>query len=96
IAANRDPKGLYKKALAGELAGFTGVDPDAPYEAPEHPELVVDTMVETPEASLQHVLTTLAALGYLESDQPMIQGDRVHSGMTDLRVQETGHVVKEH
>ena len=96
IAANRDPKGLYKKALAGELPGFTGVDPDAPYEAPEHPELVVDTMVETPEASLQHVLTTLAALGYLESDQPMIQGDRVHSGMTDLRVQETGHVVKEH
>jgi len=96
IAANRDPKGLYKKALAGELPGFTGVDPDAPYEAPEQPELVVDTMVETPEASLQHVLTTLAALGYLESDQPMIQGDRVHSGMTDLRVQETGHVVKEH
>jgi adenylyl-sulfate kinase len=96
IAAHRDPKGLYKKALAGELAGFTGVDPDAPYEAPEHPELVVDTMVETPEASLQHVLTTLVALGYVESDQPMIQGDRVHSGMTDLRVHETGHVVKEH
>jgi len=40
--------------------------------------------------------TTLAALGYLDSDQPMIQGDRVHSGMTDLRVQESGHVVKEH
>ena len=96
IAANRDPKGLYKKALAGELAGFTGVDPDAPYEAPEHPELVVDTMVETPEGSLQRVLTTLAALGYVESDQPMIKGDRMHSGMTDLRVQETGHVVKEH
>jgi hypothetical protein len=57
---------------------------------------VVDTMVETPEASLQRVLTTLTALGYLESDQPMIQGDRMHSGMTDLRVQETGHVVKEH
>ena len=53
-------------------------------------------MAETPEASLQRVLTTLAALGYLESDQPMIQGDRMHSGMTDLRVQETGHVVKEH
>ena len=96
IAANRDPKGLYKKALAGELAGFTGVDPDAPYEAPEHPELTVDTMVETPEESLQRVLTTLRTLGYLESDEPMIEGDRVHSGMTDLRVHETGHVVKEH
>ena len=96
IAENRDPKGLYKKALAGELPGFTGVDPDAPYEAPGHPELVVDTIVETPEGSLQRVLTTLAALGYVESDQPMIKGDRMHSGMTDLRVQETGHVVKEH
>jgi len=96
IAAHRDPKGLYKKALAGELAGFTGVDPDAPYEAPESPELVVDTMVETPEESLQHVLTVLTTLGYLDSDQPMIEGDRVHSGMTDLRVHETGHVVKEH
>jgi len=96
IAAHRDPKGLYKKALAGELTGFTGVDPDAPYEAPEHPELVVDTMVETPEGSLQRVLTTLTALGYLESDEPMVEGDRVHSGMTDLRVHETGHVVKEH
>ena len=40
IAANRDPKGLYKKALAGEIKGFTGVSPDAPYEVPENPELV--------------------------------------------------------
>ena len=78
------------------MAGFTGVDPEAPYEAPEHAELVVDTMVETPEESLQRVLTTLRTLGYLESDQTMIEGDRVHSGMTDLRVHETGHVVKEH
>ena len=96
IAANRDPKGLYKKALAGELPGFTGVDPEAPYEAPEHPELMVDTMVETPEGSLQRVLTTLMTLGYLERNEPMIEGDRVHSGLTDLRVHDTGHVVKEH
>jgi len=52
-------------------------------------------MVETPEESLQRVLTTLRTLGYLESDETMIEGDRVHSGMTDLRVHETGHVVKE-
>lgn len=37
----RDPKGLYRRARAGELKGFTGID--APYEAPQHPELVVDT-----------------------------------------------------
>ena len=62
---------------------------------PENPELVVDTMVETPEESLQHVLTRLVKLGYLETDEVMVQGDRVHSGITDLRVADTGHVVKE-
>jgi adenylylsulfate kinase len=93
IAAHRDPKGLYKKALAGEITGFTGVDD--PYEQPEHPELVVNTLEETPQESLQNVLTTLRKLGYLESDEPMVEGDRVHSGMTDLRVHDTGHVVNE-
>jgi adenylyl-sulfate kinase len=94
LAENRDPKGLYKKALAGEIKGFTGVDD--PYEVPEDPELVVDTMVETPEESLQKVLTRLVELGYLEDDTVMVEGDRLHSGMTDLRVHDTGHVVKEH
>jgi len=93
LAENRDPKGLYKKALAGEITGFTGVDD--PYEVPENPELVVDTMTETPEESLQHVLTTLVKLGHLDTDAVMIEGDRVHSGQTDLRVHDTGHVVKE-
>jgi len=93
IAANRDPKGLYKKALAGEIKGFTGVDD--PYEAPEHAELVIDTMVESPEGSLQHVLDTLASLGHIDSAEVMIEGDRVHSGLTDLRVTDTGHVAKE-
>ena len=93
LAENRDPKGLYKKALAGEITGFTGVDD--PYEVPENPELVVDTMTETPEESLQNVLTALVKLGYLDSDEVKVQGDRMHSGLTDLRVADTGHVVKE-
>jgi adenylylsulfate kinase len=95
IAANRDPKGLYKKALAGELPGFTGVDPDAPYEVPESPELVVDTIVQTPEESLQHVLDKLHELGYLSDPAMLVEGDRAHSGMTDLRVDSAGAVVKE-
>ena len=94
IAANRDPKGLYKKALAGEITGFTGVDD--PYEAPEDPELVVDTENESPEESLQHVLSALKRLGYIEDDAVMVTGDRLHSGLTDLRIADTGHVVKEH
>src|SRR5271168_2503046 len=43
----RDPKGLYKRALAGEIKNFTGVD--QPYEAPEAPELILDSAAETPE-----------------------------------------------
>jgi adenylylsulfate kinase len=93
IAAHRDPKGLYKKALAGEITGFTGVDD--PYEAPEHPELVLNTLEETPQESLQFVLTTLVKLGYLDSAEQLVEGDRLHSGMTDLRVHDTGHVVNE-
>ena len=94
LSQNRDPKGLYKKALAGEIKGFTGVDD--PYEVPERPELVLDTMVESPEGSLQRTLTRLQELGYLEDDSILVEGDRLHSGLTDLRVHETGHVVNEH
>jgi adenylylsulfate kinase len=93
LSRNRDPKGLYKKALAGEIKGFTGVDD--PYEVPERPELVLDTMVESPEESLRRTLTKLKKLGYLDDDSVLVGGDRLHSGLTDLRVHETGHVVNE-
>jgi adenylylsulfate kinase len=93
IAEHRDPKGLYKKALAGEITGFTGVDD--PYEPPEDPELVLDTMVEEPIESLRKVLTKLRELGYLEDDAIMVEGERAHSGMTDLRLTRSGHVVDE-
>ncbi len=47
ICEERDPKGLYKKARAGELKGFTGIDD--PYEAPENPELVIDSSKVSPQ-----------------------------------------------
>jgi adenylylsulfate kinase len=93
IAAHRDPKGLYKKALAGEITGFTGVDD--PYEEPLRAELVLNTLVESPEESLQNVLTKLAELGHISDGAPMTQGERGHSGMTDLRLTDSGVVVKE-
>jgi adenylylsulfate kinase len=96
IAAHRDPKGLYKKALAGEIKEFTGVSPDAPYEVPQDPEITVDTLSQSPEESLQHVLTRLKELGWIESGEMLADSERLHSGMTDLRVAESGHVVKEH
>src|SRR5881296_1359746 len=82
LAKNRDPKGLYKKALAGEIKGFTGVDD--PYERPENPELVLDTMVEEPVESLQNVLSKLVELGYVDDSKLLVEGDRLHSGLTDL------------
>src|SRR5215468_8199437 len=59
----RDAKGLYKKALAGEIKNFTGVDD--PYEAPHTPEVVVETDKETKEESLAKILAKLEELGYL-------------------------------
>jgi len=54
----RDPKGLYKKALAGEIKGFTGVDD--PYEAPPRPELIVKTAEAGPAGCVQKILNMLA------------------------------------
>jgi len=61
--ARRDVNGLYKKAFAGEIKGFTGVDD--PYEAPESPEIVVETEGKTPEESAQVVIDKLEQLGLI-------------------------------
>jgi len=63
VCIERDIKGMYKKALAGEITNFTGVDD--PYEEPENPELIVDTDKETIEESVQKVLVKLKELGYI-------------------------------
>lgn len=59
----RDPKGLYKKAKAGIIKDFTGVN--APYEEPENPELIIDTDKYNVEESAEIVLKKLEELGYL-------------------------------
>jgi adenylyl-sulfate kinase len=60
----RDVKGMYKKALEGEISNFTGIDD--PYEEPENPELILDTDKETVEKSVEKVLTKLIELEYIE------------------------------
>jgi len=60
----RDVKGMYKKALNGEMKNFTGVDD--PYEAPLHPEVVIETVRETPEQSAARILAKLEQLGLIE------------------------------
>ncbi len=63
ICMKRDVKGMYKKALAGEIQHFTGVQD--PYEEPEQPELVLETDKESVEESVEKVLNTLERLGYI-------------------------------
>jgi adenylylsulfate kinase len=59
----RDPKGLYKKARAGQIPEFTGIS--APYEAPENAELTVNTTGKTAEESLAEILAYLESKGYI-------------------------------
>ena len=64
-AERRDPKGLYKKARAGEIKGFTGIDD--PYEEPERAEIVIDTERSTPEESARAIENYLQQNGYLSA-----------------------------
>ena len=64
--ARRDVKGLYEKALKGEITGFTGVDD--PYEEPEGPELVLNTEEHDPEESAQMVVARLEELGLVPAE----------------------------
>lgn len=59
----RDPKGLYKKARAREIPEFTGIS--APYEAPEHPEIVINTENQTIDQSVEQIIQYLKNHQYL-------------------------------
>jgi bifunctional enzyme CysN/CysC len=63
VAETCDPKGLYRKARRGDLVNFTGID--SPYEPPEHPDLRIDTTVDTPETAADHLLAHLRAAGII-------------------------------
>ncbi|QPC84101.1 adenylyl-sulfate kinase [Phototrophicus methaneseepsis] len=65
VCAERDVKGLYAKAFAGEIPNFTGVSD--PYEAPENPELVVNTHLETVDESVDKIITYLVQRGFISS-----------------------------
>ncbi len=64
VCEARDVKGLYAKARAGEIKGFTGIDD--PYEVPLNPEVVCESGKETVEESADRVISALEELGYVE------------------------------
>jgi bifunctional enzyme CysN/CysC len=67
VCESRDPKALYRKARAGLIQGFTGID--APYEIPEDPELVLNTEQESIEASLNRLLAFLIPVLRLDESE---------------------------
>ncbi len=64
VCAERDPKGLYRRALAGEIRNFTGLD--SPYEPPEQPEIEIDTTRMRPEEAAEAIIRLLRESGRLE------------------------------
>ena len=66
VLVERDVKGLYKKALAGEIKNFTGVSD--PYEEPVNPEITVFSGKETPEESAERIIQYLIENGYVDDD----------------------------
>ncbi len=68
ICEQRDTKGLYARARRGEIVGFTGIDD--PYEAPQHPEITIETLSHTPEDNARMVLNMLIEQGFVRTEAP--------------------------
>jgi len=67
VCEDRDTKGLYDKARRGEIKNFTGIDD--PYEPPERPEIVIDTLDRTPEENARLIVEYLVERGFVRSDR---------------------------
>jgi len=63
VCEQRDPKGMYKKARAGEIKNFTGID--HPFEEPDKADIIVETDTQTLDESKETILKSLAQMGYL-------------------------------
>jgi adenylyl-sulfate kinase len=83
LCIQRDVKGMYKKALVGEINNFTGVSD--PYEPPLHPEIVIETREETPDVSASRILANLEQRGLVEpAYQPAYSADEAEGIRTRL------------
>jgi len=89
VLKERDVKGLYKKALAGEIKHFTGVDD--PYEAPLKPEILIDSEKESVEESTAKIIHTLEVMGLI----PRVAGDEYSAGDEEVikqRLKDLGYI----
>ena len=86
----RDVKGLYKKALAGEIQNFTGISD--PYEEPLNPEVTVDTSEETPEESIAKIIAKLEELAYIPPDTQQDVYTQEERETVENRLHELGYI----
>jgi adenylyl-sulfate kinase len=75
VLAQRDVKGLYRKALAGEIGQFTGITD--PYEPPLEPEITIRSAEETPQESADRIWATLERLGLISFDRSALAHQRI-------------------
>jgi adenylyl-sulfate kinase len=90
VLADRDVKGLYKKALAGEIKGFTGVDD--PYEAPDNPEITIHSGAETPAESVRKILRTLELMGHIPPDPDAGQLSAAEEAQIRAKLEKLGYL----
>jgi hypothetical protein len=88
----RDTKGLYARARAGDMPGFTGVDD--PYEAPADPEIALDTTGETPEASAERLLRALVGMGFVRDDGAVGEAGEVDEAGEAAEIAEVAETVE--
>jgi adenylylsulfate kinase len=92
VCIERDVKGMYRKALAGEMKNFTGIDD--PYEAPLNAEVVVETHKERPAESAARILAKLEQMGLVEPANTLpwtpAEADEIHARLVRLGYIEPG------
>jgi adenylyl-sulfate kinase len=86
----RDVKGLYKKALAGEIKNFTGVSD--PYEPPTNPDVMIDSSTETVEESLAKILRRLEELGYVPPSEETAPYTAEEEAEIEARLEALGYL----
>lgn len=75
VLVQRDPKGLYQRAIRGEITNFTGIS--APYEPPLMPELTVRSDRETPESAVDKIWHEIIRAGLISCNQPALKYERI-------------------
>jgi len=90
VLIERDVKGLYKKALSGEIKNFTGISD--PYEEPLNPEIVVNTSVESPEESARKIVAKLEDMGWVPSVEDQVVYSQDEKQAVENRLRALGYL----